>query len=239
MIRLKLPNFEGPLDLLLYLIRKNELDIKSISLAKITREYLEYLTMLRELDLNIAGEYLVMAATLIKIKVRSMLPQYGKQEFEEVQNEAELLVQKLREYEKFKNLALLLREKERKAVRCWKRGNPAERRVNICGLHIVTYNDINTMLQEILDRNRFEKPIYSLTATKFDIKKRMDEVLKVIVEKGMVHFMDLIQKREIEEIVSTFIAILELVKGQKIVLVQKQSFGRITLYDATAEMAYS
>lgn len=239
MIRLKLPNFEGPLDLLLYLIRKNELDIKSISLAKITREYLEYLTMLRELDLNIAGEYLVMAATLIKIKVRSMLPQYGKQEFEEVQNEAELLVQKLREYEKFKNLALLLREKERKAVRCWKRGNPAERRVNICGLHIVTYNDINTMLQEILDRSRFEKPVYSLTATKFDIKKRMDEVLKIIVEKRMVHFMDLIQKREIEEIVSTFIAILELVKRQKVILVQKQSFGRITLYDATAEMAYS
>ncbi len=239
MIRLKLPNFEGPLDLLLYLIRKNELDIKSISLAKITREYLEYLTMLRELDLNVAGEYLVMAATMIKIKVRSMLPQYGEPEYEEVPNEAELLVQKLREYEKFKSLALLLREKERKAIRCWKRGNPAERRVNISGLQIVTYRDINVMLQEILDRTRFERPIYALSATKFDIKKRMDTILKKIVEKGMVQFMDLIENREVEEIIATFIAILELVRMQKVNLVQKQSFGRITLYDASAEMAYS
>jgi segregation and condensation protein A len=239
MIRLKLPNFEGPLDLLLYLIRKNELDIKSISLAKITREYLEYLTMLRELDLNIAGEYLVMAATLIKIKVRSMLPQFAQPEFEETQNEAELLVQKLREYEKFKNLALILREKERKALRCWKRGNPAERRVSICGLQIVTYRDINTLLLEIFERNRLEKPIYALSATKFDIKKRMEIVLKKIVEKGMIPFMDLIEKREVEEIVATFIAILELVKMQKVNLVQTQSFGRIMLYDAAAEMAYS
>jgi segregation and condensation protein A len=239
MIRLKLPNFEGPLDLLLYLIRKNELDIKSISLAKITREYLEYLTMLRELDLNIAGEYLVMAATLIKIKVRSMLPHYGTPEYEEVQNEAELLVQKLREYEKFKNLALLLREKERKAIRCWKRGSPAERKVNICGLQIVTYRDINVLLADMLTRTRLERPVYALSVTKFDIKKRMDAVLKKIVEKGMVHFMDLIEKREVEEIIATFIAILELVRMQKVNLVQKQSFGRIILYDATAEMAYS
>ncbi len=239
MIRLKLPNFEGPLDLLLYLIRKNELDIKLISLAKITKEYLEYLTMLRELDLNVAGEYLVMAATLIKIKVRSILPQYGKPEYEEIQSEAELLVNKLREYEKFKNLALLLRAKERKAIRCWERGNPAERRVNICGLQIITYRDINALLAEMLTRNRSEKPIYALTATKFDVKKRMDTVLKKIVEKGMVYFMDLIEHREIGEIVATFVAILELVKMQKVNLVQQYSFGRIVLYDAAAQMADS
>jgi segregation and condensation protein A len=226
MIRLKLPNFEGPLDLLLYLIRKNELDIKMISLSKITREYLEYLTMLRELDLDIAGEYLVMAATLIKIKVRSMLPRHGESEFEEVQNEAELLVQKLREYEKFKNLALLLRERENKAVRCWERGNPAERRVRIFGIETMTFSDISALLSEILDRSRPEKPVYALTATKFDIKRHMDSVLRKIREKGMVYFMDLIEKREVEEIVSTFIAILELVKMQKVFLVQKQSFLR-------------
>ncbi len=237
MIRLKLPNFEGPLDLLLYLIRKNELDIKKISLAQITREYLEYITMLKDLDLNIAGEYIVMATTLIKIKVRSILPHHTVTEIEEPEDEAEILIRKLKEYERFKNLAQFLREKENKAIRCFPRGITCERRINISGLATLSFIEINRILLEILKRTAF-KPVYSLRGTKFDIKKKMEHILKIISEKRILFFSDLILKKEVEEIIVTFMAVLELVKIQRIGFIQTKRFGRIKLYDASTEMEY-
>ena len=238
MIRLKLPNFEGPLDLLLYLIRKNELDIKTISLAQITREYLEYLTMLKDLDLNIAGEYIVMAATLIKIKVRSILPHLHPADTNDDEiEEAGILIEKLKEYEKFKNIALFLRKKENKALRCFPRGTTCEQKINICGLCTLNYDEIKTILMDIFKRTRF-KPVYSLRGTKFDIKKRMDYIIETISKRGALFFNELIQKENVEEIVITFIAVLELVKTQKIKIIQKKIFGRIKLYDSSTEMAY-
>lgn len=238
MIRLKLPNFEGPLDLLLYLIRKNELDIKTISLAQITREYLEYITMLQEIDLNIAGEYIVMAATLLKIKVRSILPHPETTEMVEMEDEAENLVERIKEYEKFKNIALFLSEKENKAMRCFPRGITCERKINITGLNILTYKEIESILLDILKRTR-TRPIYSLKGTKFDIKNKMEYILQKIGEKSTLLFSDLIERKEIGEIIETFIAVLELVKLHKLKLVQTKSFGRIRLYDTSTEMAYS
>ncbi|MBA7621722.1 segregation/condensation protein A [candidate division WOR-3 bacterium] len=238
MLRLKLPNFEGPLDLLLYLIRKNELDIKTISLAQITREYLEYLTMLQEIDLNIAGEYIVMAATLIKIKVRSILPHHDFTEIEETKDEAEILVRKLKEYEKFKNISLFLKEKESKAIRCFPRGITCERRIHISGLNTLTYKEINSILLDILKRTRI-RPVYSIIGTKFDIKEKMEYIIIKITEKRVLFFSELIEKKEIEEIIVTFIAVLELVKIQKIRIIQRKRFGRIKLYDTSTEMAYS
>jgi segregation and condensation protein A len=239
MIRLRLPNFEGPLDLLLYLIRKNELDIKKISLAQITREYLEYLTLLQDLDLNIAGEYVVMAATLIKIKVRSILPGPASTELdEEAEEDAEILIQKLKEYEKFKRLALYLREKERRSVRCYPRGITREPKVQVYGLSDISIERVNEILLDILNRTK-AKPVYSLKFTQFDIKKRMADVLQKIVERSSLFFYELIEKETVEEIVITFIAILELVKAQKVRVKQKENFGKIKLYDITAEMAVS
>jgi segregation and condensation protein A len=237
MIRLKLPNFEGPLDLLLYLIRKNELDIKKISLAQITREYLEYITMLKDLDLNVAGEYIVMATTLIKIKVRSILPHHTVTEIEEPEDEAEILIKKLKEYEKFKNLAQFLREKENKAIRCFPRGITCERRINITGLNTLTVIEISRILLEIVKRTAF-KPIYSIRSTKFDIKNRMEYILKIISKKRILFFSDLILKKEVEEIIVTFMAVLELVKIRRIRLIQTKRFGRIKLYDTSTEMEY-
>ncbi len=239
MIRLKLPNFEGPLDLLLYLIRKNELDIKTISLAKIVREYLEYLTMLKELDLNVAGEYIIMAATLIKIKVRSILPAPPISEIEEEpDDDAEILIKKLKEYEKFKKLSMYLREKENKAILCWKRALTSERTIHISGLSGLTYNDVNELLFDILKRTRL-KPVFALVGTKFDIQKKMDSILLEISQNKMLFFTDLIEQRTLEEIIVTFIAVLELVKIQKIKMIQQQTFGRIKLYGTSNEMAYT
>lgn len=237
MIRLKLPYFEGPLDLLLYLIRKNELDIKKISLAQITREYLEYLTLLQNLDLNTAGEYVVMAATLIKIKVRSILPGPIKTEQDEdIEGDAEILIQKLKEYEKFKRIALHLREKEKRSIRCFPRGITCDPKVRVYGLSEISTEQINTILLDILNRTK-SKPVYSLSLTKFDIKKRMTYVLQKIVEKSSLFFSELIERETVEEIVITFIAVLELVKIQKVRIIQKESFGRIKLYDASIEVA--
>jgi len=229
MIRLKLPNFEGPLDLLLYLIRKNELDIKTISLARITGEYLEYITMMQTLDLNIAGEYIVMATTLIRIKVQSLLPHYKTLEMEEQGNEAEMLVKKLKEYEKFKKLAFYLREKEQKAIRCFPRGNATRRELRINGINVLTYDEINNILAEILKNTRI-KPTYTLKKMRFDIEQKMEYILAKIQQVKTAYFDELIEGVDTEEIIITFIAVLELVRIQSLNLLQRKRFGRIKVY---------
>jgi segregation and condensation protein A len=238
MIRLKLPNFEGPLDLLLYLIRKNKLDIKTISLAQITHEYLEYILMFQKLDLNLAGEYIVMATTLIKIKVRSLLPVEPFTESEEYDDEASLLVKKLKEYEKIKKIALFLRESENKAIRCFPRGITCQQKINIAGPKVLSNNVINSLFFEIFRRTR-TKPVYSLTGEKFDIRKKMDYISQRIVKEGILFFADLTLEKELEELIVTFIAILELVKLHKIKLEQKERFGAIKIYDTSTEMAHN
>ncbi len=238
MIRLQLPNFEGPLDLLLYLIRRNELDIKTISLAKITREYLSYLTMLKEIDLNIAGEYIVMAATLIKIKVRSILPDFSMPEVEDAEDEGVILVKKLKEYEKFKNIAIYLRGKEAKATKCFPRGIAMNRKITISGLEIITYEEIESIFTDILARTK-AKPIYSIRARKLDVTKKIAQILKRFNEVDFVYFVDLLENHSVEEIIVTFVAVLELVKMKKVRLLQKVRFGRIKVYDASSQVAYS
>jgi len=238
MIRLKLPNFEGPLDLLLYLIRRNELDIRTISLAKITGEYLSYLTMLKEINLNIAGEYIVMAATLIKIKVRSILPDFALPDVEDVEDEAQDLIKKLKEYEKFKNIAMYLRKKEGKATKCYPRGVVSDRRITISGLDTLTYEEIKSIFTDILARSG-TVPVYSIRAEGVDIRKRMKAILERFKEKDALYFTELLENESVEEIIVTFIAVLELVKMKKIKLLQRERFGRIRLYDTSSEMAYN
>lgn len=238
MIRLKLPNFEGPLDLLLYLIRKNELDIKTISLAQITHEYLEYISMFQKLDLNLAGEYIMMATTLIKIKVRSLLPQEQFIESEEYEDEASLLVKKLKEYEKIKKIAMFLRERENKAIRCFPRGVTCQQRINIAGPKVLSSSVINSIFFEIFRRTR-TKPVYSLSGEKYDIRKKMSYISKRITKKGILFFSDLTTEEGLEELIVTFIAILELVKLHKIKLEQKERFGTIKIYDTSTEMAHN
>jgi len=235
MLRLKLPNFEGPLDLLLYLIRKNKLDIKTISLARITTEYLEYIRMFRELDLNVAGEYIVMATTLIKIKVRALLPYQKLTEQEEIEDEANILVKKLKEYEKFKNIALFLREKEKKGLRCFPGGVLSDKKITIKNFNFLTYQELENIFSEILTRTRI-KPVYSLSITGFNIKKRMQYILERIMKRKSVFFNELIEKKEIDEIIVTFVAVLELVKIQKIKLIQKKRFGRMKLYGTSPKV---
>lgn len=123
-IRVRVPAFEGPLDLLLHLIQRDELDIRDIPIAKITREYLETLELMRELDLEVAGEFLVMAATLMRIKARMLLPPAVSEEEEEDPREG--LVRQLLEYSRFKEAALGLGSLEAERRLHWERGAPAQ-----------------------------------------------------------------------------------------------------------------
>ncbi|TET23489.1 MAG: hypothetical protein E3J78_02240, partial [Candidatus Cloacimonadota bacterium] len=120
----------------------------------------------------------------------------------------------------------------------WIRGLTSDRTIHSSGLSGLTYKDVNELLFDILKRTRL-KPVFALIGTKFDIQEKMDRILLKIGQNRMLFFMDLVEQKTLEEIIVTFIAVLELVKIQKIKMIQQQTFGRIKLYGTSNEMAYS
>lgn len=225
----RLEKFEGPLDLLLYLIRKSEIDIYEISIAKITGQYLEYIQLMRMLDLDVAGEFIIMAATLIRIKSRLLLP---TQQDDSEEDPREELILALLEYKKFKEASGILRSNETK-----------ER-------DILTRDDFS-----IVDTSADEELV--LEATVFDLlgafKKVMDEYSRedqhnvvredIRVEDCMARILSLLESEDGLEfrllfqgtpikllIIVTFMAILELVKQNMIFARQVSRFGEIRIY---------
>lgn len=237
--QIRLEAFEGPFDLLFHLIEKNEIDIYDIPIAAVTDQYLEYLDEMQKLDLDVASEFLVMAATLLSIKARMLIPKPPK---EEVESETGLdprdeLVERLLEYKKFKEVAEFLKEKETIQGKVYTRNNEEDMFASLFSednpLEGVELNDLLGALQEVLNRVEEDLVPAELPREEFSIRDKMREIARRLVfnPNGM-GFSQLFARQHITrvEVVVTFLALLELIKMKKVAIHQSRVFGDIMLY---------
>ncbi len=230
-VTIKLARFEGPLDLLLHLIKRDEIDIYDIPIAHITQQYLAYLELMRALDLEVAGEFLVMAATLMRIKARMLLPLPAVGEEEDEGDPREELVQRLVEYRQFKEAAgtLKLREEERRQL--FERGMlPGEDEMGPLPLAPATLFDLLDALNRVMARRPGEPVVYEVAGEAFDVDDKMALIAQMAAEQGSLAFTDLLETcRARLEMIVTFMALLELIKLGRVVVVQTQHFADIRI----------
>src|SRR5438874_2990913 len=231
----KLDNFEGPLDLLLYLIKKNELEVHDIPIAVITQQYLDAIHLMQELNLDVAGDFLVMAATLIHIKSKMLLPRpetaAGVEGDEEDPRDA--LVRRLLEHQKFKAAAELLHEREQLRAAQWQR--PDERVAAIAGddyepeLEVDLYS-LLTAFQAVVQRLK-QRPKMVLPPEEIPVEVRIDQLLARLSETEACGFEDLFADIEDRRgLIVTFIALLEMIRLKLVRVFQSGSFGPIRVY---------
>ncbi len=232
----KLSLFEGPLDLLLYLVSRAEVDITQIQVSQIAQQYLEYLDLMRELNIDIAAEYLYMASTLIRLKARELLPPSEQEPIpaeEGIYNREQLIAQLL-EYKKFKEAAHSLRHFEAEQIGCFARGNaeqvtPLSAPEEGLAAGAVTVFDLITAFKRVLDRASADTAAQQVIGHDMvRIDDRIEHVLGLIEAEREIPFEELFadDSRRIVRVV-TFMAILELIKMQEIFFRQETRFGRI------------
>ena len=218
----RIPLFQGPLDLLLYLIRKDEVDIYDIPIAHITKQYLEHLELMRELNLEVAGEFIYMASVLIRIKARMLLPQPEIEE-EEVTDPRGELVAALIEYRKFKQVASQLAERERKFSLLHPRGDLSSERYGVDRDHSEP-QVLSELLQAYKEALWRKIPFsdHRVDLPNLTVEDRIDHVLSLLREKtGIPLEASLEDAYEPVVMILTFIAILELARLRKITIFQK------------------
>jgi len=233
--KVKLDIFEGPLDLLLFLIRKNEIDIYDIPIVTIAQQYVEYLELMKALNLEIAGEFLVMAATLIHLKSRSLLPQQEDDTgADEGTDPLEELRRQLIEYQKYKDAALVLREKDILEKDVFTRSYFEERVVKSEeGLEMedLSLFDLLSALKNILKKGDHKDALMEVTAEQISVKDKITWLLEMLRDKKNITFESLFGSLKSRmEIVSTFLALLELIKLQAVRVLQQMPFGTIFIY---------
>jgi segregation and condensation protein A len=229
----RLANFEGPLDLLLHLIKQHEVDIYDIPIALVTRQYIEYIDMMQELNLDVAGEFLVMAATLIHIKSRTLLPRPDPTQDDPDEDPREALVRRLLEHQKFKAAAELLHERETLRSAQWTRpdgpiteiaGEAPEPEIEI---------DLFTLIsafRAVVERSKQRPKVY-LPTEQIPIEDRIEELMTRLSETEACGFEDLfadVQSRA--GLIVTFLALLEMIRLKLVRVFQSGAFGEIRIY---------
>jgi segregation and condensation protein A len=229
----RLVNFEGPLDLLLHLIKKNELNIYDIPIAIITEQYLEYLDLMSELDLDVAGEFLVMAATLIHIKSRMLLPRPDPTQEDPDEDPREVLMRQLVEHQRFKAAAELLHEREIQRSAQW--GRPDGRVSEVVGeapepeVEVDLFS-LMTAFRQVLERAR-QRPRVVLPAEQIPIETRIEQMLTRLSETDACGFEDLFADVATRAgMIVTFLALLEMIRLKLVRVFQQGSFGPIRIY---------
>ena len=229
--KVKLEIFEGPLDLLLYLIKRDELDIYEISLERITRQYLEYLQAFKELNIDVAGEFVVMAANLIYLKSRSLLPVHVQPPEEDVEEDDPRwdLIRQLVEYKKFKEAAAQLGVREaiqnNLFARAGESGAVPER-----PLGEVSVFDLITAFNNVLKRLNQQEDLREIFEENFTVSDKIDLIMKMTATGVPLKFTELFANAASRtEVVVTFLALLELVRLKQLRLEQPEVFGEIEL----------
>jgi segregation and condensation protein A len=236
--QVKLEAFEGPLDLLLHLINKYEIDIYDIPVAQITEQYMEYIHTMQKLELNIASEYLVMAATLISIKSKMLVPnqQVHEDAEEYMEDPREELMERLLEYRKYKEAALTLQERERSDNQLFTRDPAVFENMDHFAPPLqrgdLSIYDMLQALGALFERKKWNEPLETkIQKAEIPIEQRMRDILARISEsKKGVLFDHLFVYPTRSHIVVTFIALLELMKSNEVYCKQKQQFDAIHIY---------
>ena len=225
--KVKLPVFEGPLDLLLYLIRKEEVSIYDIPIARITAQYLEYLTVMRELDIAVAGEFLVMAATLIHIKSQMLLPRDPDAAEDALEDPRAELVYQLLEHQKFKGAANMLHQRAMIEAATFTRADTETDQNN--PEVAATVFQLFEVFREVLDRRHAITEI-EIARDEMTMAEKIAEIKLTLEEKGEMSAREMFERsRSRREIVLVFLALLELVKELAIRLSQSETFGEIVI----------
>ncbi|MBN2097299.1 MAG: segregation/condensation protein A [Candidatus Omnitrophica bacterium] len=237
--KVKLEIFEGPLDLLLYLIKKEEVNIYDIPISKITEQYLEYLNWMQLLDLKLAGEFLVMASTLMQIKSRLLLPPDEQQAEEEELDPRRELIERLLEYKKFKEAAFRLEELENKQGQVFRRKVVpilgSEGQVEETYFEASLF-DLISAFSKIL-KNVPRQEFLEIIKDEFTVEKKIHDLLHLLVAHPVVYFSKLFeQARNKTEIIATFLALLELIRLKEIAVRQKSAFSEIQIMRHPAHM---
>lgn len=229
--KIKLDMFEGPLDLLLYLIKKNDIDICDIPIAVITDQYMEYIEMMKLLDLDFVGDFLVMAATLMHIKSKMLLPPDPAQTAEE-QDPRDELIRRLQEYKLFKEIAEKLKDKELERQNFFKRQIDEEKakewREESKEVYFeASLFDLITAFTSALKKFK-EEYVYQVVQEEFTVEQKIHDILHLLLREPRVMLMDLFAaaKNRLEAVVS-FMAILELIRLKEIKVIQKHLFADI------------
>lgn len=228
--KVKLEVFEGPLDLLLYLIKRDEIDIYDIPIEHITRQYLEYLEAFQELDLDIAGEFVVMAANLIYIKSRSLLPvqPQGEEEIEEEADPRWELVRQLLEYKKFKEAAAELGDREARTADLFRRIPPTPDLPDERPISEISIFDLINAFQKALKKLRKTDDLREIFEENYTVSDKIEFVLRLTSSRVPVKFSELFASAASRtEIVVTFLAMLELIRLKQLSLTQSEPFGEI------------
>ncbi len=227
---IKINEFEGPLDLLLHLIKQSNIDIYEISIDEITKQYLDYINHMSELNLDIASEYLVMAAELIEIKSSSLLPKKETEDDEFEEDPKEKLINRLLEYEKYKEISSTFKEFEekRKEVYTKEPDSLLEFREDEKVDYGVSVDDLVNALTKFLENKELEKPLNTkITNKEYSISKRSKEIKNILKIKKKVNFTDLFDIITKEYVVITFLSILSMSRNQEIEIEQESNFNNI------------
>ncbi len=221
--------FEGPMDLLLHLIKKDNLDICDINIAEITTQYLDYLNVMKELNLEVAGEFLVMASTLMQIKAKTLLPSQAPTTEDEGPNPMKELVAKLVEYQKYKEASKYLNEKLEENKDKFYRAAPIfDNGEKVLNLQLF---DLLAAVKRSFDRLDERKRIELLKVEEFPIETKMEKVVNLFKNREWVLLDDIFMgETKKRGVITCFMAVLELMKIKKIIARQDEREGQIRIY---------
>ncbi len=242
--KVRIEHFEGPLDLLLFLIEEQELDIYEVSLSQVTEQYLQYIYQAQSINLDIASEFLIMAARLLQLKVRRLLPSLrtNDEEEDDLANFEEDLFKQLAEYKRYKEVVSHLKDKfdiftkysfreidEDKIIKEYVNDNPLEN----CSLE-----DLSLAFRRILKNMRPTDPVIEIVREQYSISDSLKEITdKVYLTKEGIRFSDLfLEKYSREKVVVTFLALLELIKTRKVKFIQNKLFSEIYILPLLEEV---
>ena len=236
---IKVPDFEGPLDLLLFFIRRDELDIYDIPIAHITKEFLAYVRVMQLLDLEVAGEFIVMAATLMQIKARMLLPQAPVEEGEEEADPRAELTRRLLEYKRFKESAMHLHDKEEEQRRRFfrtlfkhdvRKSDPEEGEQL---LKDVTLFHLIAAFQRAMETIP-KKSVHSVQTIPYSIEEQGMFLLDFFAGRNEFNFLDIFEEmREKIQLVVTFIALLELIRAHRVRITMLADFNNFLIIRET------
>ena len=228
--KITIDNFDGPLDLLLHLIKENNIDIYDIKVEEIAKQYLDYIESMKNLNLSIASEYLVMASELIEMKSRILLPKREEEDTDEYEEDPrEVLIERLLAYKKYKEVTKEFKDLEltRKLVISKEQENLSkylkeEENENL------SVSDLVDAFNNLLEKKRLEKPVQTkITKKELSVTEKVIKIRDILKKKRKVNFEDLFENSSKEEIIVSFLSILEMLKKDEIIVKQENNFNNI------------
>jgi len=232
--KIMINEFEGPMDLLLHLIKKSDIDICDISVEEITKQYLDYINEMEKLDLDIASEYLIMAAELIEIKSSILLPKQTIDEDEYEEDPREKLIKRLIEYKQYKEMMPEFKQMEIDRKQMYSKDPSDLSNFKTIDENIdlgdIGLNDLMEAFNKFLERKKLEHPLNTkITKKEYSVGERSSEIKNILKKKKKVEFEELFEEVNKDYVVVTFLSILVLAKKQELKITQDNNFSKIIL----------